>query len=602
MMDLVEEPRSETVRLYRQLLLEARPYWPHILLLSFVSLLATPIALLTPVPLKIAVDSIAGSAPLPAIYRTLFPAALLESTTGLVLFTAALIILIAVVDELQSFAGWLLETYTGERLVLDFRAKLFRHIQRLSLAYHDTRGTADSMYRLQYDAQSIQNIAVNGAMPFVSSVLTLLAMIYVIARIDLMLAVVAIAASPALFWVTRSSVGELKGSWKNVKQLESSAMSVLQEVLASIRVVKAFVREDHEQERFVGRSRTRLRELIRVVLLQMKFDVTISLLIAVTSAATLSIGILHVRAGTLSLGNLLLVIGYLGQLYAPLRTMSRKTSQLQSAIAGAERALAVLDEVPEVAERLTARPLARAAGHVEFKNVTFGYTGEVVVLRDVSFRVPAGASVGIAGPTGAGKTTLLSLLTRFYDPTSGQILLDGVDIRDITLRDLRNQFAIVHQDAVLFSTTIAENILYARPDASQREVEDAARAANAHEFIASLPQGYETVVGERGMRLSGGERQRIALARAFLKNAPVLLLDEPTSSVDVKTESVIMDALDRLMAGRTTFLIAHRLSTLENCDIRITVDHGRVVSVENQPAASLEERRWPADTRYVGNR
>jgi ATP-binding cassette subfamily B protein len=207
-------------------------------------------------------------------------------------------------------------------------------------------------------------------------------------------------------------------------------------------------------------------------------------------------------------------------------------------------------------------------------------------LRDVSFRIPAGVSVGIAGPTGAGKTTLLSLLTRFYDPTSGEILLDDVDVRDVKLRDLRNQFAIVQQEAVLFSTSVADNILYARPGATQGEIEDAARAANAHDFISSLPQGYETVVGERGMRLSGGERQRIALARAVLKDAPLLLLDEPTSSVDVKTEAVIMDALDRLMAGRTTFLIAHRLSTLENCEIRLTVDQGRVAALEGQPTSA----------------
>jgi ATP-binding cassette, subfamily B, bacterial len=578
----VAEPGRDTIQLYRQLLQEARAYWPHILLLSLVNLLATPIALLTPVPLKIAVDSIAGSAPLPGLYRAIVPDVFSRSATGLMIFTAGLMIMIAALDEIQSFAAWLLETYTGERLVLDFRARLFRHIQRLSLSYHDSKGTADSMYRLQYDAQSIENIAVNGVMPFISSILTLLAMIYVIARIDWMLALVAVAASPLLFWATRASVGELRDSWKKVRQLESSAMSVLQEVLASIRVVKAFVREDYEQERFVSRSRIRLAELIRVVLLQMKFDVTISLLISVTSAVTLSLGILHVRAGTLTLGSLLLVIGYLGQLYAPLRTMSRKTSQLQSALAGAERALAVLDEVPDVAERPAARPLVRAAGAIEFRDVSFGYTADLLVLRDVSFQIPAGASVGIAGPTGAGKTTLLSLLTRFYDPTSGQILLDGVDLRDVALRDLRNQFAIVHQEAVLFSTSVAENILYAKPGASRQEVEAAARAANAHDFIVSLPQAYETVVGERGMRLSGGERQRIALARAFLKDAPILLLDEPTSSVDVKTESMIMDALGRLMAGRTTFLIAHRMSTLENCDIRLTVDHAQITALNDQ--------------------
>ena len=568
----------DAVQIYRQLLAEARPYWPHLLLLALVSLLATPIALFTPVPLKIAVDSIAGGAPVPAFYRAVLPPAVLDSVTGLVIFTALLMIGIAVVDELQSFAAWLLEIYTGERLVLDFRAKLFGHIQRLSLSYHDTKGTADSMYRLQSDAQSIQNITVNGVLPFVSSAFSLVAMLYVITRIDWVLAVVAVAAIPFLYWTTRASIGRLRESWKQVRELESSAMSVLQEVLGSIRVVKAFIREDHEQERFVSRSRTRITELLRVVLLQMKFDLSISLLIATTSAVTLSLGILHVRAGTLTLGNLLLVIGYLAQLYSPLRTMSRKTSQLQSSLAGAERALAVLDEAPDVPERHHARPLARAVGAVDFRHVTFGYGDGPPVLRGVSFEIPPGASVGIAGPTGAGKTTLLSLLTRFYDPTSGQILLDGVDLRDLRLKDLRDQFAIVQQDAVLFSTSIADNILYAKPGASQRQVEDAARAANAHDFIVALPQGYDTVVGERGMRLSGGERQRIALARAFLKDAPILLLDEPTSSVDIHTEAVIMDALHRLMAGRTTFLIAHRLSTLESCDIRLTVDGGSVTA------------------------
>ena len=571
-------PDRNAARLYRQLLLEARPYWPRILLLAFINLLATPIALVVPVPLKIAVDSIAGSLPLPGFYRAIVPDLLETSVTGLVVFTGAMMVLIAVLDELQSFAAWLLETYTGERLVLDFRAKLFGHLQRLSLSYHDTKGTADSMYRLQYDAPSIQNISVNGVMPFVSSLLTLAAMIYVIVRIDWMLAVVAVAATPLLYLTTRSSLGKLRASWKRVRELESSALSVPQEALATIRVVKAFGREDYEQRRFADRARSRLGELLRVIVMQMKFDMTIAVLIAITSAAALSLGILHVRAGTLSLGNLLLVVGYLAQLYAPLRTISRKSSQMQSALAGAERALGVLDEVPDVAERPGARPLERAAGDIELRNVSFGYTADTPVLRDVSLRIPAGARVGIAGPTGAGKTTLLSLMTRFYDPTAGAILLDGIDLRDIALKDLRNQFAIVLQDAVLFSTSVADNILYAKPDATPREVEQAARAANAHDFIVALPQGYQTVVGERGMRLSGGERQRIALARAFLKDAPVLLLDEPTSSVDVETESVIMDALDRLMAGRTTLLIAHRLSTLENCDVRITVDHGAIVS------------------------
>jgi ATP-binding cassette subfamily B protein len=565
--------------LYRRLLLEARPYWPHIFLLSFVNLLATPIALITPLPIKIAVDSILGSTPLPGFYGFVLPGPLLTSTVAVVLFTAGLLVVIGVIDELQGFGAWLLETYTGERMVLDFRARLFRHVQRLSLTYHDTKGTTDSTYRIQYDAPAIQNIAVNGVIPFITSILTLVAMLFVIVRIDWQLAVVALAASPLLFWVTRASVGRLKGSWKQVKQLESAAMGVLHEVLASIRVVKAFMREDYEEGRFADKSRTRLREMIRVELLQMKFDMTIALLIATTSATTLALGVLHVRAGTLSLGNLLLVIGYLGQLYGPLRTMSKKTSQLQVALAGAERAFALLDEVPDVVERADPTRLIRASGAIEFDDVTFGYTIDHPVLHDISFRVPVGARVGLAGPTGAGKTTLVSLLMRFYDPASGRVLLDGIDLRDLKLDDLRNQFAIVYQEPVLFSASVADNIAYARPGASRREIEEAARAANAHDFLVNLPDGYETLVGERGMKLSGGERQRISLARAFLKDAPVLLLDEPTSAVDVNTESVIMEALDRLMAGRTTLLIAHRLSTLEHCDILITVDHGRLVSV-----------------------
>ena len=308
----------------------------------------------------------------------------------------------------------------------------------------------------------------------------------------------------------------------------------------------------------------------------MRFDLATTVVMSAASALTLSIGVIHVRAGSLTLGNLLLAMGYLGRLYDPLRTMSKRTQQLQSALAGAERAFAVLDEVPDVRDRPNARPMARAAGAIEFRNVWFGYSREHPVLRDVSFRVPPGARVGIAGATGAGKTTLLTLLTRFYDPNSGQILIDGIDLRDLKLVDLRNQFAILHQDSVLFSATIAENILYARPGARQEDIETAARAANAHDFITKLPDGYDTLVGERGMRLSGGERQRVALARAFLKNAPVLLLDEPTSAVDVKTEAVIIEALDRLMVGRTTFMIAHRLSTLEGCDILLEVADGRV--------------------------
>jgi ATP-binding cassette subfamily B protein len=278
------------------------------------------------------------------------------------------------------------------------------------------------------------------------------------------------------------------------------------------------------------------------------------------------------------LGSLLLVVSYLGQLYTPLKTIGRKATSLQSHWVGLERAFSVLDQLRDVPENPNPRPLIRASGTVAFQHVSFAYEEGHPVLRDICFEVASGARVGISGRTGAGKTTLLSLLTRFYDPASGHILLDGVDVRDYRLVDLRSQFAIVLQEPVLFSTSIAENIAYARPGATEEEIVQAAKLADAHDFVLALPNGYQTVVGERGLRLSGGERQRVSLARAFLKDAPILLLDEPTSSVDTKTEAAIM-ATERLMRGRTTFMIAHRLSTLENCDVMLELEHGRLVQM-----------------------
>jgi ATP-binding cassette subfamily B protein len=322
--------------------------------------------------------------------------------------------------------------------------------------------------------------------------------------------------------------------------------------------------------------RARLSEALMTSL----FALLVGLTTAAGTAAVLYIGIRHVQASTITLGELLLVLAYLAQLYGPMELLSKKAGDLQASLVSVDRAFALLDQAPDVADRADARPLVRAVGAVEFQDVEFSYAGNGPVLQNVSFRVPSGSRVGLEGRTGAGKTTLVSLLTRFYDPTGGTVLLDGTDIRDFRLADLRNQFAIVLQEPVLFSTSIAENIAYAKPDATQAEIEAAARSANAHDFIADLPQGYDTLVGERGLRLSGGERQRISLARAFLKDAPLLILDEPTSSVDVATEAAIMDALRSLMRGRTTFIIAHRLSTLERCDVRLRLDGGRVMFEE----------------------
>lgn len=573
--------------IYRRVFREARPYRLHMAGILALSLLSTPIALLTPLPLKIAVDSVLGDVPLPGFLRAVLPGFLTDSSSGILLLAVSLVVLVALLSQLQGVASSLLRTYTGERLVLNFRTRLFRHAQRLSLSYHDKRGTTDSTYRIQYDAPALQWIAIDGVIPFISSTVTLVGMILVTAQIHFGLAAIAMAVSPVMILVLRSYGPRLRKGWKGQKKLESSTMKVVQETLGGIRVVKAFGGEERQQHRFIGRARESVWAKIRLTVQEGGMGMLIGVIMASGTAAVLYVGVRSVQAGTLTLGNLLLVMGYLSQLYRPLQKMSEKIGDLQNSMASAERAFALLDREPEVVEKPDALPLDRARGDVSFKDLTFAYEeDEEPVLKSITFDVPAGTRVGIAGTTGAGKTTLMSLLTRFYDPTEGSIELDGVDLRDYRLADLRRQFAIVLQEPVLFSTTVAENISYARSGASDAEIFAAAKAAGAHDFITNLPDGYDTMVGERGMRLSGGERQRISLARAFLKDAPILVLDEPTSSVDVKTEAEIMSTMARLMEGRTTFMIAHRLSTLEHCDTLIAIEDGRLAE---RPAAMTEE-------------
>jgi ATP-binding cassette subfamily B protein len=568
---------TRPLTLYRRLASQARPYWPHVLGILLLQLLTAPLALLGPLPLKIAVDTVIGSRPLPHWLQAILPAGLTSSPGVLLVVAASILVITSILGSLQDLAGELLQTYTGEKLSQDFRSRLFRHVQRLSLSYHDTRGTSDSTFRIQYDAPSIQRVIVDGLIPLCGASTTLLAMVYVTARIDLKLALVALSVSPVLFVLTRSYGPRLRRSWKEIKKLDSSAMGVVQEVLAAVRVVKAFGREDRENDRFVEQSSMRVRREIEVAALQGTFDIFVGIVMAAGSAAALLIGVREVQAGRLSLGDLLLVMAYLQQIYKPLKTLSKKTADVQSSMASAERAFALLDELPEVSERKDARRIERATGSLLFLDVSFAYDAEHVVLHRVSFAAPPGTRVGIRGATGAGKSTLMGLLMRFYDPTDGEITLDGVDLRDYSLADLRRQFAIVLQEPVLFSTSIAENIAYGRDGATREEIVEAARLANAYDFITEMPEGFDTPVGERGMRLSGGERQRISLARAFLKDAPILILDEPTSSVDVKTEAVIMDAMQRLMQGRTTFMIAHRLDTLAVCDMQIELEKGWTV-------------------------
>ena len=579
---------------WRSVLELAWPCWPHLGGILVLNLISTPLALLMPLPLKIAVDSVLGNRALPSWLQALIPASKIH-LKGTNLFVAAVLLLtIACLSSIQSFASWLLATYTGERLVHDFRSRLLWHVQRLSLAFHDRRGSTDTAYRIQYDAPAIQTIFLQGLVPIVTSSFAFVSMLYITYRLSWRLSVIALVLSPVLYVLARNSSSRVRNGYDEVRELDSSAMLVLHEALASVRAVKAFCRESFQDELFRRKSRMRMREQVRLASIQAVFHVLIGLCIAFGTAIALVIGVTEVRQSAITVGDFLLVMAYMAQLYEPLRSISTRIPELQSSFASMRRAVALLEETPEQLEqRGSSVAIGKAhpvKGRIEFKSVSFQYPGNVrPVLNDVNFVVSAGSRVGIVGPSGSGKSTLVNLLTRFYDPVEGSVSIDGIDLREYRLDDLRHQFSIVLQEPMLFSTTIAGNIAYARPDATRAEVVEAARRANAHDFIMRLPEGYDTPIGENGARLSGGERQRLVIARAFLKNAPMLILDEPTSSIDVQAEAEIMAAVESLMNGRTTFMIAHRLGTLEHCDMVLVLREGRLTMVTSDLAEARSQ-------------
>jgi len=542
--------------------------------------LAVPMTLIFPLPIKLLVDSVLGPQPLPG-YLTVFVGSQVSRSLALWL-AISILMAAAVLTYLQNLVNVWYSNKVGNRMTLDVRTRLFRQMQRLSIAYHDTMGAADSAYRTLNDAPMLRSFGIDSLIPLTTSILTLGAMILVMVFLDWQLALIALLVSPLMFLLTFVFRPRIRAGWRKFRASESAAMAVAQESLGASRLVKSYGQEERKNKELVSHYDASLSASLKVQVDSAIYSLLVGILTAAGLAAVLYIGIGHVQAGILTLGSLLVVNYYVTQLYGPLRNVGQSILDIQMSLTGVERYRAILDEKPDVPESPNALPLARARGKIAFQNVSFEYTKDHPVLHDISFDLPSGNRLGVVGPTGSGKTTISTLLLRLFDPTKGLITLDDIDLRDYKLADLRNQYAVVHQETVLFSTSVAENIRFARPNATMDEVIAAATAAKAHDFITNLPNGYDTLVGERGMKLSGGERQRISLARAFLKNAPILILDEPTSSLDVHTEAAILDTIQELMKGRTTLMIAHRPSTLRDCNVILVLEDGRVSSVTNE--------------------
>ena len=535
--------------------------------------------LLQPWPMKLILDTLAGDHRPPAPLAWLV--AQLGGGTGLLIGVLCLAILAThvVAGVLNVLSTYLLVS-AGLRMVFRLRCAVFDHIQRLSLRFHDSTSVGDSLYRVTWDTYCVQTIFNSGLVPAISSALTLAGVTAMIVSRDLLVACIALTVMIPLTLLMRRLERPMTERSMQVHERESDISTHVQETLSSIRAVHAFGREELESARFRESADAALKAKLRLNVMETASGAVVGLLLSCGTATVVWVTALRVLQGRLTPGDVVLLVAYVAMLYKPINGMARTASQLQGAAARAWRVLSLLDASPEVRDRADAAPLPhRARGRIRFEGVTFGYLPDRPVLRDVNVEIEPESTVALVGSSGAGKTTLVSLLMRFYDPGAGRVTLDGRDLRELTLRSLRQNMALVLQEPILFAASIRENIAYGNPGATPEQVSAAAAAAGAAQFIAALPDGYDTQIGERGLSLSGGQRQRLSIARAFLQDAPILIMDEPTSALDAQTESALLRTMEQLKRGRTTIIIAHRLSTIRDADTIFVLDAGRIVEV-----------------------
>jgi len=570
------------MRNYLRLLRYAQRQRSVFSLIFALTIIAAGLSAVQPWPVKVLLDRLQqAQAGLARTAQPLSPGLLaVIVAAGLLLF-----MLNAAVDASLSWR-W---TASGRRMVYELAEDLFARLQRRSLLFHKRNSVGDSLSRVTVDCWSVYQITDALVFSPLHALLSMGAMIFLMAQLDLRLTLLALATAPAMVAASFLLGKPLRAAARLKREIESRIQSHIQQTLTGIPVVQAFAQEERESLRFRGFADAVIRSQQRSALLSSVNSLSSGLIATFGSGIILWVATRHVLAGILSLGSIFVFLVYLNSLQAQMKVFAGLYTTVQGLSASVNRAVEVLDAAPDLLEKRDAAPLPRAAGCVEFESVTVGYSPERPVLTNISLQVGVGETVAIVGVTGAGKTTLVNLIPRFMDPWEGRVLIGGHDVRDLQLKSLRNAIGLVLQESFLFPISIAENIGYGRPDADRAQIEAVARAANAHGFIAALPQGYDTVIGERGATLSGGERQRLAIARALLKDPPILILDEPTSALDSQTEGLILQALERLMKGRTTFVIAHRLSTVRRADRIVVLSHGQIA--EDGSHGELLERR-----------
>jgi ATP-binding cassette subfamily B protein len=554
-----------------------RPHWTA-LTLAFVAVLGETLTdVLEPWPVKIVVDNLLQHKRLPNWIGKPVMSLFGDNQLAILNFAVGAVAAIAIVGAISSYFEKYLTTSVSQWVTHDLRRMLYSHIQRLSLAEYDETRTGDLISRVTSDINAVQDFVNSALLGILVNVLTLVGMIGVMFYINWRFTLIALSVSPLLFAFVYVFTRRIKKYSRAVRKKESELTSVVQEVLTSIRVVKAFAREDYEQERFEARSLDNVETALKARSLKAKLAPFVEVIVALGTCLVLGYGARLVLNGQLSAGVLIVFLLYLGKMYKPMRDLSKLTDTVSKAGVGYERIQEVLEIESKVRDLPRAKKAPKFKGKIEFEHVNFSYDGENQVLKDINFIIEPGQIAALVGPSGTGKSTVISLIPRFYDPTGGKVKIDGRDVREYKLKSLREQISFVLQDTLLFRATIWENIAYGKPDASRKEIEDAAQLANAHEFIEKMPEGYDTMVGERGISLSGGQRQRIAIARAIVRDTPILILDEPTSGLDAASEQSVIEALDRLMKGRTTLLIAHHLGTIRHADCIFVVKDSELV-------------------------